>query len=51
METYEVELVFLDGFRIEVVVYADDDNDAIVKAAFTAAKPQEDIVSSLLILH
>ena len=51
METYGVELVFIDGFKIDVVVYADNDEDAVIKAAATASKPQEDIVSSLLILH
>ena len=51
METYEVELVFIDGYKIDVVVYADDDEDAVIKATATASKPQEDIVSSLLILH
>ena len=51
MQTYEVELVFIDGYKIEVVVYADDDNDAVTLATATASKPQEDIVSSLLILH
>ena len=51
METYEVELVFIDGYKIDVVVYADDDEDAVAKATAVAVKPQEDIVSSLLILH
>lgn len=50
METFEVELVFLDGYRIEVVVYADDD-DGAAAVAVAYAQRTFDSVESIVVTH
>lgn len=50
MQTFEVELVFLDGYKIEVVVYADDDEDASAIAVAYAQRPL-DSVESIVVTH
>ena len=50
METYEVELVFLDGFKIDVVIYADDDEDATA-VAVAYAQRTIDSIESVVVTH